>query len=215
MQLLELLVDVRLDRRVADVGVDLDARHLADRHRIEALRQVIHVRRNDESPPGDLGANRLDRELFPVGDAAHLFGDGTLAAEMHLGNTGHERVSLTETGAGSGERYPTVQTALWLRTGVNRSLLPAPCIRQSNLTARAPLTPLAAWASRNGPPAGAASPIPRETRTGPPRSGDRAREYRPNGRSRAATARPSVRPLPLYAVCPSGPYSSRSLCEPA
>jgi len=40
---------------------------------------------------------------------------------------------LTETGAGSGERYPTVQTALPLRTGVNRSLLPAPRIRQSNL----------------------------------------------------------------------------------
>src|SRR5207245_10347000 len=128
MQLLELLVDVRLDRRVAELGVDLDARHLADRHRIEALRQVIHVRRNDESPPGDLGANRLDRELFPVGDAAHLFGDGTLAAEMHLGNTVHERVSLTETGAGCGERYPMVQPALWWCAGGIGSLFPVPSI---------------------------------------------------------------------------------------
>src|SRR5947207_3386121 len=134
VQLLELLVDVRLDGRVADVGVDLHAGHLADRHRIEPLREVTHIRGNDEPPASDLVAHLFDRERFALCDALHLGGDGALTGEVHLRDAAHTRVSLTETGAESGERYPTVQTALPLRTGVNRSLLPAPRIRQSNLT---------------------------------------------------------------------------------
>src|SRR5207249_1360529 len=116
------------------VRVDLHVRHLADRHRIESLREMVHVRGDDESPAGDLVPHELDREPFPLRDARHLIRNPALARRVHLCNAVHTRVSLTETGAGSGERYPTVQTALALRTGVNRSLLPAPRIRQSNLT---------------------------------------------------------------------------------
>src|SRR5439155_2264877 len=105
------LVDVRLDRRVADVGVDLHAGHLADRHGIESLCEVIHVRGNDQPPPGDLVAHQLNRELLALRDAFHLGSHRALAGEVHLGDAAHTRVSLTETGAGSGERYPTANRA--------------------------------------------------------------------------------------------------------
>src|SRR5881409_3621273 len=44
VQLFQLLVDVRLDGRVADVRVDLDVSHLADGHWVEALSEVLYVR---------------------------------------------------------------------------------------------------------------------------------------------------------------------------
>src|SRR5881296_384138 len=102
VQLLELLLDVRLDGRVADVGVDLHAGHLADRHRIEPFREVVHVRGDDEAPAGDLVTDELDRERFPLRDASHLGGDGALAGEMHLREAGHtELPSPVRTGSGS------------------------------------------------------------------------------------------------------------------
>src|SRR5881628_3085004 len=102
VQLLELLVDVRFDGRVADVGVDLYAGHLPDRHRIEPFREVVHVRGDDEAPAGALVTDELDRERFPRRDALHLGGDGALAGEMHLREAGHtELPSPVRTGSGS------------------------------------------------------------------------------------------------------------------
>src|SRR5438034_10422982 len=102
VQLLELLIDVRLDGRVADVGVDLHASHLADRRRIEPFREVVHVRGDDEAPAGDLVTDELDRERFPLRDALHLGGDGALAGKMHLREAGHpELPSPVRTGSGS------------------------------------------------------------------------------------------------------------------
>src|SRR5213082_3738995 len=102
MQLLELLVDVRLDRRVPDVGVDLHARHLPDRHRVEAPGEVVHVRWNDQAPPRDLVAHEIGGEPFALRDALHLGSDGALTGEVHLGEAGHtELPSPVRTGSGS------------------------------------------------------------------------------------------------------------------
>src|SRR5207302_7202989 len=65
VQLLELLVDIRLDGGVADVGVDLHARQLADRHGIEPPGEVVYVGGNDQPPAGHLVAHQLDGKRFP------------------------------------------------------------------------------------------------------------------------------------------------------
>jgi len=89
MQLFELAVDVRLDRGIADVGVDLHRGDFADRHRVKTLHQVIDVSGDDEPADRDFVANCLRRETLPLGDAAHLGSDGALTGVVHLGAAGH------------------------------------------------------------------------------------------------------------------------------
>ena len=89
VQFIELAGDITGDGGVADVGVDLDAGHLADRHRVEPLGDVLDVGRDDEAPARDLVADQLGRELFALGDAVHLGGDGALAGAVHLSDAGH------------------------------------------------------------------------------------------------------------------------------
>jgi hypothetical protein len=98
MQLFELLVDVRLDRRVADVGVDLDVRHLPDRHRVEPRGEVVHVRRNDEAAAGDLRAHQFHGKRFALGDTLHFGGGDTLTGEVLLGTGGHVRTPFAGIG---------------------------------------------------------------------------------------------------------------------
>src|SRR5712691_6037782 len=123
MQFLELAVDIRLDGRIADIGVDLDAGDLADRHGIEALFQVIDVGRNDEPAYRDLVADGLRRQPFPLGDALHLGGNRALTGEEHLGAAGHtELPSPVRTGSG----YEGVISA--------RGIVPGHAWRRLNVT---------------------------------------------------------------------------------
>jgi hypothetical protein len=79
----ELFVDVRRNRRVADVGVDLAARRDADRHRFEF--GVVDVGRDDEAAGCNLGANQFGVKLLPPGDKLHFLGDAAQPSVVHLG----------------------------------------------------------------------------------------------------------------------------------
>ena len=82
VQLLELFVNVRSDGGVADVGVDLAERLDADRHRFEF--GMVDVGGDDHAAASDFIAHQFGRDLFAVGDVAHLFGDDALAGVVHL-----------------------------------------------------------------------------------------------------------------------------------
>ena len=77
-QFFELFVDVRSDRGVADVGVDLAFRRDADGHRLEVA--MIDVGRNDHAAARDLRPDQLRREVLAVRDMPHLFGDDACRA---------------------------------------------------------------------------------------------------------------------------------------
>ena len=59
LKLLDLAVHVGRDLRVADVGVDLDARNFTDRHWLERAREMVNVGRNDQSSDRDLVAHQF------------------------------------------------------------------------------------------------------------------------------------------------------------
>ena len=99
-------------RRIADVGVDLDEKISADRHRLEF--EVVDVGRNDRPPSGDLAREQipasrtreyrrrssrrrrcgplplrpplLAREFLTMGDIDHLFRDDPGAGKFELGD---------------------------------------------------------------------------------------------------------------------------------
>ena len=80
---------LRFDRRVADVGVDLDLRDGADGHRLELPGEVVHVRRDDQTPARDLVADKVRGEVFAFGNALHGGGNDALAGEEHLSDRFH------------------------------------------------------------------------------------------------------------------------------
>ncbi len=82
VQLLQLLVDVRGDGRVADVGVDLAQRGHADRHRLQL--GMVDVGGDDHAPARHFVAHQLRRELLALGHVEHLFRDQALARIVHL-----------------------------------------------------------------------------------------------------------------------------------
>ena len=67
-QLLQLFFDVRSDRRIADIGVDLALRRDADGHRLQV--GVVDVGRDDHAPARHFGANQLRRQVLAPGDVA-------------------------------------------------------------------------------------------------------------------------------------------------
>ena len=89
VQLVQLVVDVAGDGRVADVGVDLAAGRDADAHRLEAAWQVDLVGRDDHPAARDLGADQLGLELLALGDELHLGRDDALAGHFDLGHDGN------------------------------------------------------------------------------------------------------------------------------
>ena len=86
VQLLQLLVDVAGDGRIADVGVDLALRGHANAHRLQL--RMVDVGRNDHVADGDLVADQLGRDLLALGDEEHLFGEQALARKVHLRHVG-------------------------------------------------------------------------------------------------------------------------------
>ena len=109
--LLDFLGDTGAHRRIADVGVDLDQKIAADRHRLEF--EVIDVGGNDRSPSryflahefrrdefgdgcaeafaiGETISSRfhrlLARQVLAMGDIDHFFGDDPGAREFELGD---------------------------------------------------------------------------------------------------------------------------------
>ena len=81
--LVHLLGDRGGDRRVADVGVHLHREGLADDHRF-ALWMVV-VGRDHGPAAGDLVADQIARNAFPLGDERHLRGDLPAAGALQLG----------------------------------------------------------------------------------------------------------------------------------
>ncbi len=83
-ELLDLLVDRRRHRRVADVGVDLHEEVAADDHRLEL--RVIHVGGDDGAPARHLVAHERRGQPFAGGDERHLFGDLAATGVVELGD---------------------------------------------------------------------------------------------------------------------------------
>src|SRR5262249_7756490 len=88
VQLLQLVVDLAGDGRVADVGVDLALGGDADAHRLEAPGQVDLVGGDDHAPAGHLVADQLGLEVLALGDEGHLLGDDAPAGGVQLGGGG-------------------------------------------------------------------------------------------------------------------------------
>ena len=95
VQLLQFVVHLAGDGRVADVRVDLARRRDADGHRLQLLRQVDRVRGDDHPAAGDLGADQFRVEVLAAGDELHLGGDGALAGGFELGHGGQARIERT------------------------------------------------------------------------------------------------------------------------
>jgi len=94
-QLLDLLRGPRGGRRGADVGVDLDPRREADRHRVEP--PVVDVGGDHHPSPRHLLADQLGVEAFAGGDPLDLGRDDPGAGEVHLGaagRVGRERAAV-------------------------------------------------------------------------------------------------------------------------
>jgi hypothetical protein len=84
VQLLQLVIDLAGDGRVADVRVDLALAGDADGHRLQPLLQVLDVGRNDHAAPRHLGADQFGVQVFPLGDELHLGRDGARAGGFDL-----------------------------------------------------------------------------------------------------------------------------------
>ena len=82
MELFELLSDLRTDRGIADIGVDLALEGHADAHRLK--RAMMDIGGNDGASASDLAAHELGFDLFAAGDVFHLFSDDAEAGEVHL-----------------------------------------------------------------------------------------------------------------------------------
>ena len=93
LELGQLVVDLRGDGRIADIGIDLAPGLDADPHRLQAHRQVDAIGRDDHPPPRDLGADQLGGERLAPGDVLHLGGDD---AEPRLFDLSHDASNLRE-----------------------------------------------------------------------------------------------------------------------
>ncbi len=82
VELLQLFVNVRRGRGVADVRVDFALEGDADAHGLE--RTMVDVRRDNGAAARDFAAHVLGLELFPPRDIGHLFGNHALPGEVHL-----------------------------------------------------------------------------------------------------------------------------------
>src|SRR5262249_36182581 len=106
VELLQLVVDLAGDGRVADVGVDLAPGGDADAHRLEAPGQVGLVGGDDHPAAGHLVADQLGLEVLALGDEGHLVGDHAPAGGLKLGGVGrgHGEDSCEGRGPASRER---------------------------------------------------------------------------------------------------------------
>ena len=83
MQLAQLLVDVRRDGRVPNVGVHLATGRDPDPHRLQF--GVVHVGRNDQPSRRHFVADHFHRQILALGHVGHFLGQQALARKMHLG----------------------------------------------------------------------------------------------------------------------------------
>ena len=83
VQLLQLVVDLAGDGRVADVGVDL-AGEPTPMAIGSSRREVDRVGRDDHAAAGDLVADQFRVEGLAAGDVVHLVGDDALAGRFDL-----------------------------------------------------------------------------------------------------------------------------------
>ena len=145
--LLDFLGDARAHRGIADVGVDLDQKIAADRHRLEF--EVIDVGGNDRPPArhllahefrrdefGNGGAEalavgealggalhrRLAREILAMGDIDHLFGDDPGAGEFELGDE-LAGLACAQRALRGAERRETIRRDVAVVLGLDRARL--------------------------------------------------------------------------------------------
>src|SRR5580693_4556458 len=84
VKLLQLFVDVRGGRGIADVGVDLALERDANAHGLE--RFMVNVRGNDGAATSDFAAHQFRLDLLAPRDEGHLLRDHTLPRVVHLRN---------------------------------------------------------------------------------------------------------------------------------
>src|SRR5258708_3013119 len=82
VKFLQLFVDIRCRRRIADIRVDLALEAHADAHGLE--RFVMNVWGNDGGVARDFAAHQFRLNLLAQSDEGHLLGDHALARIMHL-----------------------------------------------------------------------------------------------------------------------------------
>jgi len=87
VEFLQLSVYIRCHGRVADVGVDLDPRHRADPHGVQAAGEMVHVGRYDQPAARDLTADQFGVERLALRDSAHRRRDVSAASVVHLRDT--------------------------------------------------------------------------------------------------------------------------------
>src|SRR5260370_13450227 len=82
VKFLQLFVDIRGGRGIADVRVDLALEGHADAHGLK--RFVMNVCGNDGASASDFAAHEFRLNLLAQSDEDHLLGDHALARIMHL-----------------------------------------------------------------------------------------------------------------------------------
>ena len=95
MQLAQFFVDVRRDRRVADVRVHLAPRRDPNPHRLQF--RMVHVGRNDQPPHSHFVADHFHRQILALRHVGHFFREQAFARKVHLrqvGVTGARGLSL-------------------------------------------------------------------------------------------------------------------------
>ena len=82
MQLLQLLIHIRHQRRVANIRVDLAQALHANAHRLQL--RMIDICRDNHRPLRNLRPHQLRRQLLLVRHKRHLFRDQPLTRKVHL-----------------------------------------------------------------------------------------------------------------------------------
>ena len=82
MQLPQLLIHIRNQRRVANIRIDLAKRLHPDRHRLQL--RMVDICRDNHRPLGNLTSHQLRRNLLLMRDERHLLGHQTLTRKVHL-----------------------------------------------------------------------------------------------------------------------------------
>src|SRR5208282_2900190 len=83
MQLLELLINVRGDGGISNVGVDLAQRSHTNAHRLQL--RMVDVGRNNHAAARYFIANQFGRKFLAIRYILHFLRDHTLAGVVHLG----------------------------------------------------------------------------------------------------------------------------------
>mmetsp|Transcript_13309 Transcript_13309/g.23832 ORF Transcript_13309/g.23832 Transcript_13309/m.23832 type:complete len:318 (+) Transcript_13309:1188-2141(+) len=83
LQLLDLFLNARRNRRVPNISIDLHLEHPPNNLRLQF--KVILVRRNNGTSARHLATHELSLDILTFSNVLHFLGNHTLAREVHLG----------------------------------------------------------------------------------------------------------------------------------